>query len=351
MPEIRRSALGTFAIGFALVSAVAGCNQGPDYTPSAAAKRPAKALKGNQTVAVVRLNDPTVFAEASDAEILSGMAHDGVPATAVTLKTYDAKGDRSALPGLIDAASRDGAALVLALSPEAATAAAAKEPKVPVIFAVVGDPVGLGLGKSDEDHRPTFTGVYTPFRNALMVQIARGSTPKPKKLGILFNPDDPLSVAHKDALLKTDWGDAEALPGAFHSESEVPDAVKAMVAKKADGIILTYGIGRAAGAAVAEASKAKVPTFGFLGDHARAGAIVARPSMSRWAGFEVGRRAARVLQGEPPKQIPFLTGDNYETYVNTSAAKAIGVTIIGAIMRDPKNVSNEAPPAAAKASP
>jgi ABC-type uncharacterized transport system substrate-binding protein len=94
-------------------------------------------------------------------------------------------------------------------------------------------------------------------------------------------------------------------------------------------------------AAIAEARQVKVPVFGFRAEHARAGAIVAREPRLRWGGFEVGRRAGRVLKGEPPSQIPFIQGVDYVTYVNTGAAKDLGVRILGDLMRDARVVSSQ----------
>jgi putative ABC transport system substrate-binding protein len=207
---------------------------------------------------------------------------------------------------------------------------------------MTGDPRALGLGQSDTEHLPNVTGAYTTFHQSLIVLIARACLPKALKLGILFNPDDRLSVIHKDELLRINWwGRVEPVTAEYHSESEVPAAVRALIQqKKAEGIILVSGIGPAATAAIAEARRAKVPVFGHRADHARAGAIVAREPTMRWGGFEAGRRAGRVLRGEPAGQVPFTQGVDYVTYANPGAAKELGVTIWGELMRNARVVSS-----------
>ena len=77
----------------------------------------------------------------------------------------------------------------------------------------------------------------------------------------------------------------------------MPAAVRMLIEKKVEGVILVSGIGKAAKAAIEEARRGKVPAFGFLEEHAIAGAIVAREPTLRWGGFEAGRLAGRILQG------------------------------------------------------
>jgi putative ABC transport system substrate-binding protein len=180
------------------------------------------------------------------------------------------------------------------------------------------------------------------FHQSLIVFIARACLPKARKLGILFNPNDRVSVIHKDELLRINWwATVEPVTADFHSEAEVPAAVRALIEKKADGIILAAGIGSSAKAAITEAHRAKVPVFGYCAEHARAGAILAREVTMRWGGFEVGRHAGRVLTGQPAGQVPFSQGVDYVTYVNTGAAKDLGVKILGDLMRNARVVSSQ----------
>jgi ABC-type uncharacterized transport system substrate-binding protein len=316
--------------------ALPGCTGSP--TPSLEPK-PVK-LARTQKVAVIRLGDPRIW-EPSDADIAAGIRYAGVDASSFALADRDAKGDVAAVPGLIDAAIGDGADLLVTLLPETTLAATAKHPKIPLVFHMTGEPIALGLGASDSDHPPDLTGAYMPFGRSLIVPIARGCLPKSHRLGIPFNPDDRLSVIHKDMVLRMNWDQFEPATAEFHSESEVPAAIRALIEKKADGIILVTGIGDAARAAIAEARRAKVPVFGFLAEHARAGAIVAREPRPRWGGFETGRWAGRIMKGESPGQIPFRPGDDYATYVNTGAAKDLGVKILGDLMREAQIVSTD----------
>jgi putative ABC transport system substrate-binding protein len=317
--------------------ALVGCADRP--TPSLAPK-PFKTAT-LQKLAVIRLSDPTIGQEPPDTEIKAGLKYAGLDESSFTLTEHDAKGDLAAVPGLIDKAVNDGADLIFTLLPETTVAAAEKNLKTTVVFQMTGNPALLGLRKSDSEEQPNLTGAFTPFHESLIVQIARGCLPKARKLGILFNPDNRYSVVHKEVLLRTNWDGMEPVLAEFRSQSEVPAAVRTLVERQAAGVILVSGIGKAARMAIEEANRGKIPSFGFLAEHALAGAIVAREPTTRWGGFEAGRLAGRVLRGQPANQIRFVEGVDYITYANTDAAKALGVTIFSALMRNARVVSTK----------
>jgi putative ABC transport system substrate-binding protein len=314
-----------------------GCSDRP--TPSLAPK-PVK-LARMQKLAVIRLSNPVIAQEPADVDIKAGLKYSGLDESSYTLTDLDAKGDLAAIPGLIDAAVRDGADMVFTLLPETTAAAAGKNLKIPIVFQMTGEPLALGLRKKDSSEQPNLTGAYTPFHQSLTVTLAGGCLPQARKLGILFNPDNPFSVIHKDELIRTEWYGMQPVLAEFHAESEVPAAVRVLIEKKVDGVILVSGIGKAAKAAIEEARRGKVPVFGFLAEHAIAGAILAREPTMRWGGFEAGRLAGRVLKGEPAPQISLVQGVDYITYANTGAAKDLGVTILGSLMRNARVVSTK----------
>jgi ABC-type uncharacterized transport system substrate-binding protein len=337
-----KSARGTSWWVRAWIVAAAGLLAPPGCSQSGSPSQQPKPVKlaRTQKLAVIRLGNPMIE-EPSDSDIKEGIQFGGVDASSFTLAGRDAKGDPAAIPGLIDAAVADGADLLLTLTPETTMIAVDKHLKIPLVFHMNGEPIALGLGKSNSDHPPDQTGVYTPFRGSLMVSIVRGCIPKAKKLGILFNPDDRYSVIHKDALRRMDWFQVEPVLAEFHSESEVPSAVRSLVDRKVDAVILTTGIGGAATAAIAEARRAKVPVFGLREDHALAGAVLARQPRKRWGGFQVGRWAGRILAGEPAGGLPFSEGVDYLSIINTGAANELGVKILPGILRDGKIVSSD----------
>ena len=157
--------------------------------------------------------------------------------------------------------------------------------------------------------------------------------PNAKAFGILFNPDDFSAVRLKEALIKGNGGVVPVEAAEYRSESEAVEAAKALLAKKVDALFFATGIGELTTAVIEETRRAKVPVFGFTPQHVRAGAVMARVPVSRWGGFEAGRRVARVLSGETPERIPFILGTDHVAWINKKAVQEFGVKIPETITR------------------
>ncbi|MFO0910395.1 MAG: ABC transporter substrate binding protein [Isosphaeraceae bacterium] len=309
----------------ALLLAATGCGRSePSASSSTSASATAEGRTsaprtiagGVATIAVIRVNAPTLGDEPSNADIDAGLQQAGIAPTAFKLVDYDAAGDIKAVLGLVEKARAARSDAIVTLLAESTLLAVGKTGDTPLFFSLVGEPSLLGLGKNDADHIDQVTGVYSAIDKSLMIPIARGCQPKAKVLGILYHADLPLSVAHKDALLRTNWDTVKPVTAAYHGEADLAKAIASLKDQQAEGIVLASGIGTLARPAINAARDAKLPVYGYLIEHTTSGAILARVITTRWNGFELGRRIGRVFLGQPVKQVAFGRGDNYKTYVN-----------------------------------
>lgn len=310
----------------------------PIWTPGY--KAPAKPFK----IVVLRLGDGTAFAEPADDDIKDGLKQEGFTSSSYySLESRDAGGDPAKIPSLVDAALKDGADVLIALNPEVARVAAERSERVPVCYGFAGSPFAAGLAKDRKEHKPNATGAFIPFELTYTTQIARASMMKAKTFGILFNPDDAQSVAHKDALVLVNTGVVAIVTEPFHNDSEAPAAAKKLIDQKVDAIFLVSGIGPAALTVIEDARQAKIPVFGFTPEQAKAGAALCRVPNPRWSGFEVGRKAVLVLEGEKPQDIALREGTTIQTIVNQQATKELNVQVPGGILREATVLGGAAP--------
>jgi ABC-type uncharacterized transport system substrate-binding protein len=161
---------------------------------------------------------------------------------------------------------------------------------------------------------------------------------------VVFNPREPLSVAHKDAMIRD-----SVRPGltvvALGSESAdgVPDAVGRLLNEKVDAIGLVAGLGPACSRVIEQSTQAKVPVFGFRESHDRDGALAAEvPDVER-VGLEAGRITSHVLNGEglgdrSPRPLIDTT-----TFVNTKTADALAITLPPGALRNARTVGAATP--------
>jgi ABC-type uncharacterized transport system substrate-binding protein len=293
---------------------------------------PSKAI--SKKVVVIHLGGPAAELEPSESDVKDGFRQGGmVEASGYTLLSYDAKGDVNRVASLVEEAVKADADLIITLHAKTAPIVAEKAGKVPVVFFVSGDPRALGLAKSLSDHRPGVTGAFLPFgRDDLMLGAAL-FVPKAKRFGIAFNPDDRVSAAHKDALIAVYLPSISIETAEFRGETGAVGAVRSLLSKKVEALILVSGLGDATRSVIDLARQAKVPCFGFTPEQVRLGAMFARTPSPRWGGFEVGRRAARVLAGEDIAGIPLVQGSLFLSFANDEVLKELQITIPGEIQR------------------
>jgi ABC-type uncharacterized transport system substrate-binding protein len=283
-------------------------------------------------IAVVRLGGSE---EPTEKDFVDGLKEEGLVAgTSYTIEAKDAGGDAAKLAGLLDEAVKGSPAMLVTLSPEAAKLAASRAGSIPLVSATGPiPPESLCLGKAGGDSLKS-TGTWSPLGKSNLVSMACGCLlPDRRKLGMIFDPADPSSVAVKDSLLKADLDLMRVAPSFELAEARAPAAIPAavedLVKRKAAVLLLIPGKAIDDRAVIEAATKAKLPVFGYTAAQAQAGAALVRVPSTRWGGFEAGRHAARVLKSMDPRALPFNEGTVFLTIVNRPACDRLGFKILG----------------------
>jgi ABC-type uncharacterized transport system substrate-binding protein len=218
---------------------------------------------------------------------------------------------------------------------------------IPIVFTVVADPLLAGAGKSDHDHLPNFTGVYTlgPYRE--MAEVLRTHFPQIKRVGTLFCPAEANSVANKDLFVREASRrglTVETVP--VNSPSELPDAAMALCSRQLDAVVQVVDNLSAAGfPAIAHAAEqARLPVFACQGAAAKQGAAVVLARDYVYVGRETALKVARVMRGENPARIPFSPPSTTQKLVNLKQAQASGLSIPEALLREAKQVTSPSQP-------
>jgi len=275
--------------------------------------------------------------------------HDGLKeaglneGTDFILRTLSAQGDMAALSSLFDSAKTAGADLYVVYGTPTLQAAIRQVRGTPVIFTVVADPLVAGAGKSDQDHLPNLTGVYTqgPYRE--MAEVLRTQFPQIKRVGTLFCPAEANSVANKDLFVReaTRCGlTVETVP--VNSPSELPDSAMALCGRRLDAVVQVIDNLTVSGfpAIARAASQARLPVFACQGAAAKQGAAVVLARDYFYAGREAALKAVRVMRGESPARIPFSPPTGTQKLVNLRQAQESGLNIPEAFLREAKQVND-----------
>jgi len=220
--------------------------------------------------------------------------------------------------------------VIVAIGTPTALAAKNATKTIPIVFAAVGDPVGLGLVAAIARPGGNLTGTsnVSVALSAKQFELLKEALPRCRRVAILVNPDvPPLWLRETEAaarVLKVQTRlhfvrDAAALPEAFSTVSrERADALMVL----ADALFFVQR------EQIADlASRARLPTMMPFSEHVEDGGL-----MSYGADLAARvRRAARyvdeILRGAKPADIPVDQPTKFELVINLKAAKAIGVTI------------------------
>jgi putative tryptophan/tyrosine transport system substrate-binding protein len=326
MLTVRRNpagSLGTLAIGAVATILLAGCEKKQEAAPAAAA--PA----AKPVVAMIRAAD-WMGSEWSEDAIKLGLSEAGLEAGEnYELTTSSAQGDLTTLPALLDQARDSKAKVIVTLQDATLQVAVARVKDIPVVFHLLSDPFAIGAGTSDSVHLPNITGVYSPGfgdpEQERRVELIHRTLPKAKKLGILFSPDEALSVTLKDKMTTAaQKAGMTVVVQPIANVGEAGQATQALVDKKVDAIEIYGNAAHTAFESVIQVAKAKkVPVFSSSPFEVVKGALAAFYPDFQEGGVEAGKMIGRILKGESPANIPFFQVKTTKTVVNPNT----GVTI------------------------
>ena len=249
------------------------------------------------------------------------------------IKVSSAQGDLATLPSLIDAAIDAKAKVIVTLQDATLEAAVKRAKTIPIVFDLLSDPFAAGAGTSDSNHLPNITGVYSPGfgdpEQTRRVDLIQHIVPKPRRLGILFSPEEKLSVSFKDRMTKaakTAGMQVSAAP--VSNVGEVGEATRSLCSQKVNAIELYGNVAHAGFAGLIKAAnECKVPVFSPAPFEVLQGAVAAFFPDFQEGGVEAGKMIARILKGESPAAIPFYRVKTTKLAVNPGGAGKVGVTL------------------------
>jgi putative ABC transport system substrate-binding protein len=214
----------------------------------------------------------------------------------------------------------------------AAVAAKAATKTIPVIFAVGGDPIKLGLVERLNRPGGNITGVsfLVSLMAAKRLEVLHEIAPGAGLIGFLVNPNSPNAEADtKDAILAAESVGSKVIVAPVKAESDMDAAVAAIVHQH---------VGAATFAPdqlffdhreqlVALAARNALPAIYPLREFADAGGLVSYGTSISEAFRQAGVYAGRILKGEKPGDLPFQQAVKVELVINLKTAKALGLEV------------------------
>jgi putative ABC transport system substrate-binding protein len=210
-------------------------------------------------------------------------------------------------------------------------------PSIPIVFVNTADPVGVQLVDSLAHPGGNVTGIsnYVPELAGKRLQLIAEVVPGARRVAMLFNPLNPISVA---TLRETETA-ARAqgivlIAASARSAEELPSALQQIVDENAAAMIgaADIMIQSHTPSIIAFAARNRLPTIFSYAQDAGAGGLISygiEPAQSF-------RRAAtyidKILKGTKPQDLPVENPAIFTLVINLKTAKALGITFPPSIM-------------------
>jgi putative ABC transport system substrate-binding protein len=204
---------------------------------------------------------------------------------------------------------------------------------IPVVFALISDPVGLGYVDSLAHPGGNFTGFesYTPPIYTKELQMLTQITPPASSVAILYNP---ATAPYASRMVRAMEDAAKSIgvtvrDAPCHDDDEI-EAVFAALPRGGGGGLLALGdiftqVHREAIASLA--LKYNVPTVANTRQIAESGALISYvldiPDLFRRSTTYVDR----ILKGERPADLPVQAPTKFELLINLKTAKSLGIAV------------------------
>jgi putative tryptophan/tyrosine transport system substrate-binding protein len=203
---------------------------------------------------------------------------------------------------------------------------------IPIVFAMGGDPVKLGVVASLARPGDNITGVSFLVNElaAKTVELLHELVPKATVIGFLVNPNDPNAEPDtKDAQTAANAVGLQLVVAKASTESEIESAFTTFLQQQVAALFVDtepfFTDQRAQ--IVALAARHTLPAVYQLREFAAAGGLMTYGTSITDANRQLGVYTGRVLKGTKPADLPVMQSMKFELIINLKTANALGLTI------------------------
>lgn len=204
--------------------------------------------------------------------------------------------------------------------------------KIPIVFAQVSDPVGMGFVTNLAHPGGNITGfaLYDQVIGVKWLELVKQIVPRVVDVAVLYDPATPSSSGYLAVIQAgAPSSGVQVTQFAVHSAAEIAHAVDTFAAKQNGGLVVLPGpiVNGNRDLIIRLAAEHHLPAVYpyryFVADGGLASYGVDYIDTYRRAASYVDR----ILKGEKPADLPVQEVDKFELVINLKTAKALGLTI------------------------
>jgi putative ABC transport system substrate-binding protein len=228
---------------------------------------------------------------------------------------------------------RDKVQAIFAPTTWAVHGAKAATKTIPVVFAGVNDPVGVGFVKSLAHPGGNITGISiaSAALTAKRVELMHDLFPTATRVGIIYDKDAARAcqIELKDIARASQRLRIDVREYSYDSPDDVRESFKSGQRANVAAVLIptTMEARRAMDELVSASTESRMPTIHANRVSVEAGGLISYGPDNYWAYRRAGNYVARILKGTKPEDLPVELPTTFELAINLKTARAIGVKI------------------------
>jgi len=212
---------------------------------------------------------------------------------------------------------------------------------IPIVFAVVVEPIGDGLATNLERPGGNVTGVTTfdPQQAVTQLEYLRAMNPDLQRVAILSDQGVSACMSNSNQEAARSLGLQTQL---FRVEAPLPEYEKAFAAMDREHaqalVVLEEPINQACRKQIADLAAARqLPTV-FPISMQDAGGLLAYGTSLRKAAESMAPYVDKIFKGSSPGDLPIRAALSHELVVNLESARRLGITVSSAVLAQANEV-------------
>jgi putative tryptophan/tyrosine transport system substrate-binding protein len=202
---------------------------------------------------------------------------------------------------------------------------------IPIVFLLVGDPVGSGYVASMAQPGGNLTG-FAVLETAIAgkwVETLSEIAPQVSRVGFILHPETPANIGLLHAAEAAAPSTVKLTALSVHNTTEIERAVAAFAAEAGGGLIVApHAITFANRDVIVElAARYRLPAVYAFRNFAASGGLISYGTNPLVVWREGASSVDRILKGAKPADVPAQYPTKYELVINLKTAKALGLTV------------------------
>jgi putative tryptophan/tyrosine transport system substrate-binding protein len=222
---------------------------------------------------------------------------------------------------------------ILGVTTPVISALARETPTIPIVFALMIDPIGNGFAASLAHPGGNITGFMAldPAMGGKWMELLKEIAPRTERVALLFNPATAPPIHPFVASIQTAASSfaVQASAAPVHAKDEIEGVIAEQARTPGGGLIVLPDIFNRQNRdlIIALAARYGVPAIYYVRSLAVSGGLIAYSDDFAEEFRQAAGYVDRILKGEKPADLPLQASTKYELVINMKTAKALGLTV------------------------